>query len=243
MLGLLGGLLGRGLARPRMGAAGRRPLMGLLGGRLARNAINPRQARPSALAGRQAPQEPEEPDPEQQQTVTPQEQVQPAQQQEAAPQQQPTAQVQPAQKVSANLQEVEQDRQQTLASPEQKVDQRPLTADLLDDAPPVVAQQQPQTEEKVAPPDQMVNQTESLSPVAQQADQQFGQVPELFLSGLVDRIGDQPPRRFFAAEDPVPTRPADVKSQAKHTGNRPEMSFGLANAATSYTPTYSYRRS
>lgn len=240
MLGLLGGLLGRAVARPMMGAFGRRPLIGMLAGRKARNAINPRQARPASFAPRQAPEEEQEPQPAQQGAE--EAPVQPAQQQDAIPQQQPTAQAQPAQDLSANLKEVEQERQQTLADPEQKTDQRPLTADLLDDAPPAMSQQQPQTEEKIAPPDQVVNQTDALSPVAQQGDQQFGQVPELFLSGLVDRIGDQPPRRFFAAEDPVPTRPADVKSQARHTGNRPEMSFGLANSATSYTPSYSYRR-
>ena len=237
MFGLLGGLLGRAIARPMMGAVARRPLMGMLAGRAARNAINPRQARPTGVLGRQEPEAAEKPQPEQpgvQATTQPQ---------EAQPQQQPMTPAPQADRVSANFQEVEQERQQTLANPEQKVDQRPLTADLLDEAPPVAAQPHPQTEGKVAPPEQFVNQTDSMSPVAQQADQQFGQVPELFLSGLMDRVGDQPPRRFFAAEDPVPTRPADVKSQAKHTGNRPEMSFGLANSATSYTPSYSYRRS
>lgn len=240
MLGLLGGLMGRAIARPAMGGFGRRPLMGLLANRAARNAINPRQARPSGFANRTAPEEAEKPQPGQPEG---QEQQQaPQQQAQFEPQQQPATPTQPVEQVSQNLREVEGERQQTLAVPEQKADPRPITAGLLDEAPPTAAQPQPQTEDKVAPPPQFVNQTDALSPVAPQADQQFGAVPELFLTGLVDRIGDQPPRRFLAAEDPVPTRPADVKSQARHTGNRPEMSFGLANSATSYTPNYSYRR-
>lgn len=242
MLGLLGGLLGRGMAGGFASRAmSRRPLGGLLAGRMARNAINPRQARPSGFANRQAPEEAEKPQPnsesgpvEQQAPPPPQESVQPTQQ--------PAQPQQPIQQNAEELRQVETERQQTIQNPEDKVDSRPVTAGLLDEAPPAAAPQADEQADKVAPPPQVVNQTEALSPVAPMEGQQFGETPQLFLSGLVDRIGDEPPRRFFAAEDPVPTKQADVKSQARHTGNRPEMSFGLANAATSYTPNYSYRR-
>lgn len=240
MFGLLGGLMGRGIARSfaaRPAFAGR-PLAGLLAGRAVKQAINPRQSRPSSLSGGRAPeqQEREEPLPPQQASVeSPQ-----------APQAQPTAQ--PAtpepqvEKNASQLQEVAQVRQETTASPESKPDPRPVTSGLLDEAPAAQAQQQPQSEDKVAPPQQIVNQTDTLTPVATPQDLQFPSVPQLNLSGLIDRVGDIPPRRIMAAEDPVPLKQADVKSQARHTANRPDMSFGLASTATSYTPNYSYRR-
>lgn len=241
MFGLLGGLMGRGMAgafasRPMA----HRPLAGLLAGRAVKNALNPRQAQPSAFASGKAPPTAEKPEPET--DNAPVEQGEPQAEQPVAQQRQPQQPLQPVQKNAEELQQVEQERQQTIQTPEEKVDQRPVTAGLLEEAPAATPERQPTDPDMVAPPEQVVNHTESLTPVAPIAGEQFGETPPLFLSGLVDRIGQQPPRRFFAAEDPVPMKQADVKSQARHTANRPDMSFGLASSATSYTPSYSYRR-
>lgn len=240
MFGLLGGLIGRGVARSfaaRPMFSGR-PLAGLLAGRAVRNAINPRQARPSSLSGGRAPEQAEKPQEGQPPAAPVQEGVPPAPVQATAQPPQPKPQVE---RQAENLQEVAQERQQTTQNPTAAADQRPVTEGLLEQAPPSQAPQ-PQIEEKVAPPPQVVNQTDALTPIAMPEESQFPNVPQLSLSGLIDRVGDIPPRRYMAAEDPVPLKPADVKSQARHTANRPDMSFGLANTATSYTPNYSYRR-
>lgn len=242
MFGLLGGLMGRGIARSfaaRPAFAGR-PLAGLLAGRAVKQAINPRQARPSSLSGGRAPDQTEQGEDAQAPQQAPVEEMQSPQPQQQASQ--PPAPQPQIEKTATELREVAQERQQTTQDPQQQPEDRPVTAGLLDEAPAVQTPQPPQSEDKVAPPQQVVNQTDVLTPVAMAEESQFPNVPQLNLSGLIDRVGDIPPRRIMAAEDPVPLKQADVKSQARHTANRPDMSFGLASTATSYTPNYSYRR-
>lgn len=207
MLGLLGGLLGAGLAR----RAASRPLGGLLAGRMVRNAMSSRRGGMSqGGAPEDAPQ------------------AQEGQQEEQAPATQPAPPVQQAE-LQADSPAV-----QTAQAGGQ------VTEKLLDPPPPV-EQPKPQAEDKVAPPAQIANTTDTSSPVAMVQGDQYPSVPQTPLSGLTDQIGDAPPPRNIPFEDPVPMRQADVKSQAKHTANRPDMSFGLANTSTAYAPRYSYR--
>lgn len=233
MLGLLGGLLGRGLARSVAGGMARRPLIGAL---MRRRSMGQRPMMQSRAAPAQArpaeEQPPQEAPPQPQQTP---------QQQEGEPLVQPSQPQPVVQQVSQDLQRVEQQRQEVAQNPDQKLDQRPVTAGLLDEPPATQAPTQ-KPDGELAPPAQIANQTDSLAPVAQREEEQFGNVPQLALSGLVDKISDAPPRRIAPPEDPVPSKPADTKSQARHGQNRPDMSFGLANSWSSYSPSYSYRR-
>lgn len=237
MFGLLGGLMGRGMARPMMSRPfARKPLGGLLGGRLMGNALNPRRARPTSLSGGRAPEEAEKDEPQQ---------AAPPVQAEAAPQEQPT--VQPpapppaSEKMAEGFRDTQETRQETTQEPQAAPEQKTVTSSLLDEAPPAAAPQKPD-EDRLAPPQQVANMTDAMTPVAPQEELQFPNVPKLDLSGLTDRVGEIPGRRNILVEDPVPLKQADVKSQARHTANRPDMSFGLASSATAYTPTYSYRR-
>lgn len=232
MLGLLGGLLGRGLARSVAGGMARRPLIGALMRRRSMGQSPMQQARVAPAQARPAEEQP-------QQEAAPQQAVQG--EQELAPGVQPSKPQPVVQQVSQDLQQVEQQRQEVAQNPEQKLDQRPVTAGLLDEPPTTQAPTQAPDGE-LAPPAQVANQTDSLAPVAQREEDQFGSTPQLALSGLVDKLSDAPPRRIAPPEDPVPSKPADTKSQARHGQNRPDMSFGLANSWSSYSPTYSYRR-
>jgi hypothetical protein len=116
-----------------------------------------------------------------------------------------------------------------------------VTDNLLEQPPPVEAPK-PQIEDKVAPPAQIDNKTDTLAPVAEVSGEQFPSVPQNPLSGLADTMGEMPKPRRIVFEDPVPLKPVDTKSQAKHGQSRPDMSFGMASTATAYTPSYYSRR-
>lgn len=214
MLGLLGGLLGRGLARSFVARplAGR-PLAGLIANRALRNAVSPGRGGGGMASGPAPMQSPQQDAAPAEATVA--EQAQPQELAPmAAPQDSPAVQT---------------------AKAGGKV------TDSLLEAPPPVERPQPQADDKVAPPAQIANKTETSAPVAQVEGQQYPAVPETPLSGLADRIGDMPEPRNAVFEDPVPLKPADVKSQARHTASRPDMSFGLASTSTAYSPSYYFR--
>jgi hypothetical protein len=212
MFGLLGGLLGRGLARPLMA----RP-RGMLGGLMAQRLRNARSGG-GGIGGGGAPAggpstggdtqavapTPQTPDPVAAEApVTP-----------AAPQESPAVQsAESGAKVTENL---------------------------LEKPPPVEAPK-PTVEDKPAAPAQVVNKTDTLAPVAQVQGDQFPSVPQNPLSGLADTMDDMPKPRRINFEDPVPLKPADTKSQAKYGQSRPDMSFGLATTSTSYSPSYYFR--
>jgi hypothetical protein len=148
----------------------------------------------------------------------------------------------PVEQVAQGIQQAEQQRQIARAEPEALPDQRPVTEGLLEEAPPAASPRPDSTQDELPPPQTVVNQTEADTPVARPADETFPNVPQFALSGLVDTVGDIPPRKNIIVEDPVPTRPADTRSQARHTGNSPMYAPQLAQTATAYNPNYSYRR-
>lgn len=231
MLGLLGGGLLRGAARG--GARG-----GLLGGLLSRA----RQSRQGSFGsgGGAAPQQPT---PEQQ---APQEQepdtTEVVQQPTGSPAVQAVADAPPVERITAPIQEAEQQRQVAQVSPEDAPEQRTVTQGLLDEAPPAADVRSDSTQDELPPPPTVVNQTDVQTPVARPAEETFPNVPQFALSGLVDTIDDIPPRKRIMQEDPVPMRPVDTKSQARHTANSPTYAPQLAQTATAYAPNYSYRR-
>lgn len=204
----------------------RSPLAGLLANRVV-NRVS--QGRPASMGGG-GPSPPQA----MQQGAT-QEQVQPAPQQEQKQQQQEQAQQEqrepPAPEMVARPQE-----EPLPQAPPPKV-----TEGLLEEAPAFSQQQRPSGGE-VAPPPQVANQTEASSPVAPQAEEQFGVVPALLEPGLPSTIDDAPDRRTFAMEDPNPSKPVDTKSQARHGQNGPQYGFQTMGSWTSMAPNFSYRR-
>lgn len=233
MFGLIGGLLGGGrafAARP----AFRTPLGGLLAKRAMSGPLAARQSRPASVGGK-----PPEPAPKPEEVMS-----QPMsgedQTPQAAPQSSQPAQPKPViETASENLRAVDQQQKEVVQNPQEKIDSRPVTAGLLDEAPPV-AEQPKNTAEKLPEAEQVVNQTDAATPVAKQADETFGNAPQPLLSGLADQIDEAPERRSFVMEDPNPTKPLAL-SQAKHTGNAPGYRFSSMGSWTSMTPTYSYR--
>jgi hypothetical protein len=166
-------------------------------------------------------------------------QPQQAQQPEAAPAQQPSQPQPLVEQASESIGQVEQQRAEVAQSPGTTVEQRPVTEGLLEPAPPAAA---PQKGAETPAPAQIANQTDTLTPVAQQSDEQFPATPQLALSGLVDRIGEMPERRSFPMEDANPSKPVDVRSQAKHTQNSPGYNYQTLGSWTALTPNFSYRR-
>lgn len=242
MFGLLGGLIGAGIgravaARPMFRAT---PLAGLVAGKVVQNAISPRRAAPSSSGGGAPPGSPR-PETPQQAPPTPAAQGQEAEQTQQVQQpQQPKPMVQQA---TENVREVAQQQQKAMQQPAPApAPQKPVTADLLDENTPSAPPQQRLGGDAIPKPPVVANQTESASPVAKPADEQFPNVPQLALSGLTDKIGEPPPRRTFAMEDPNPSKPADTRSQAKHTGNAPAYEYQTLGSNTALTPAYSYRR-
>lgn len=247
MLGLLGGLLGRGIAggmaSRAFAARPRGPLAGLLANRSRRMASSR-----GGVGEQQDRREPEQrPEPEQPQQAAPESQPEPvasSQPQQSQQSQQPQPFVQQA---SQPIQETAQQQQAAAAqppSPGQPAEVEPpktATAGLLDDPPPLQEARPRSAEEPVPEPQAVVNQTESPSPVARPEQEQFGETPMLATSGILDKIGDTPQRRDFPMEDPNPSQPVQL-NQARHTANSPGFHYQTAGSYTAFTPSYSYRR-
>lgn len=227
MIGLLGGLLGRAassaFSRRPMGGG---PLSGLLANRgrmMARRGgfmSGPGGASPAQAPAPQQAQRQGQPQQPQPQAATGQQQ-----------------QIQPA-----GLDGTQPTTLDLIAPDGTRPDsQAAVTAGLLEDAPAFGARPDPGPEE-VAPPQQVANQTEAMTPVAPQEDQQFGAIPALLAPGLEGVIGEEPPRREFAMEDPNPTKPVDTKSQARYGQAGPQYGFQTMGSWTSLSPSYTYRR-
>lgn len=243
MFGLLGGLLGGGLRRGIMS----RPMAGRpLGGLLANRMMNARRGGGGSSGG--AP--PSAPPPQEEQQSAPQPQQEAPQPAMQSPQtQEPPPMVQQA---SQKLEAVEQKTQQATAEPPKPVQQdlpepkkqepQNVTAGLLDDAPPIQDTTPRMGSDQPPEPQQVVNQTETETPVARPADETFPNVPQLALSGLIDKIDQAPERRTFPMEDPNPTKPVDTKSQSTYGASSPGYEFQTMGSWTSLTPNFSYRR-
>lgn len=268
MLGLLGGLVGRGIAggigrsmvaRPRglvgglvgglgrqrgglLGGGGNSRFGGLLGGLLEGQSRSQSGGGGSSSGRRQPEQrEEEQPPPTQQgQAVQPL----PPEPQSAPPAAQPKPFVEQADQPIRETNQQQQVAAQQPVKPGEPAPvekQEPPTAGLLDEAPPVPDAKPTSTSEPTPEPQPVVNQTDAPAPVARPEDEQFGETPMLAASGISDRIGEAPPRRDFPMEDPNPSQPVQL-SQAKHTGNSPGFHYQTAGSFTAFSPSYSYRR-
>jgi hypothetical protein len=240
MFGLLGGLLGGGIARRAMAArpmARRGPLAGLLANRLRGGSGGVQQQ--SRGSGSPAAQAEPQQQQQQQEVEAPTEMEQPQQ----SPVQNGTSQqVQPrpfVQTASKGIEQQDAMNQKNLEG--QPPQARTVTSELLEPGPAAPDQAPRLGADAMPQPESVVNQTSTSAPVVQPERKEFGSIPEVAMPGIEQKLEDTPPRHQFAQEDPNPTQPLQM-SQSEYTGNAPPYRYQSAGSATAFAPQFSYRR-
>jgi hypothetical protein len=198
MLGLLGGLLSGGARLAAGGAAGRAMGGSALGGLLNRARSAPMQSASSApapVANKDAPMQAEAQE-QSGQSKAPEQATQPAQQ----PYQQPL--------VANTADKIEQPAMQ------EKAEKASPLAGLADDA-PAAPEPMKKPDEPVAQPQQVVNKTPTMTPVARPVQEQVGQTPQMRMTDVLqNQLMDSGTNRQVAEyQDGNPSQPVDLGKQ------------------------------